>query len=313
MEKENKIVLKNERNGHVNKLVNELGSWGFFKVIYRNDMLKILGMNILMLILFVPVGYLAYRYFMQVSQFTSRLPVGNAIGFGYAPWLGVGAEISRLTNLAMSELLLWMLAAGAVVGLSVAGGMAIIRDSFWTGRLKVFKAFGRGIVENGVACVVCFVLLVGCVNGIYHASVAMRAFPAWASVLLQVVMWLALAFLTLYVMTFLSVNSTYKQSVGVNLKSAWHILMRYIVSTIFKFIIALLPVALLLLTFGNVIFSFVIAVFSIFGFFYVIFVWQSHMMIIFSIYNPVEKIKIVKRKTQQPKAQAENKTENQTA
>ncbi len=37
------------------------------------------------------------------------------------------------------------------------------------------------------------------------------------------------------------------------------------------------------------------------------------MMIIFSIYNPVEKIKIVKRKTQQPKAQAENKTENQTA
>ncbi|MFR3346600.1 MAG: hypothetical protein ACLTSK_00890 [Christensenellales bacterium] len=177
MEKENKIVLKNERNGHVNKLVNELGSWGFFKVIYRNDMLKILGMNILMLILFVPVGYLAYRYLIQVSQFTSRLPVGNAIGFGYAPWLGVGAEISRLTNLAMSELLLWMLAAGAVVGLSVAGGMAIIRDSFWTGRLKVFKAFGRGIVENGVACVVCFVLLVGCVNGIYHASVAMRAFP----------------------------------------------------------------------------------------------------------------------------------------
>ena len=89
--------------------------------------------------------------------------------------------------------------------------------------------------------------------------------------------------------------------------------MIYIVSTIFKFIIALLPVALLLLTFGNVIFSFVIAVFAIFGFFYVIFVWQSHMMIIFSIYNPVEKIKIVKRKTQQPKAQAENKTENQTA
>ena len=84
MEKENKIVLKNERNGHVNKLVNELGSWGFFKVIYRNDMLKILGMNILMLILFVPVGYLAYRYLIQVSQFTSRLPVGNAIGFGYA-------------------------------------------------------------------------------------------------------------------------------------------------------------------------------------------------------------------------------------
>ncbi|MFR7766527.1 MAG: hypothetical protein ACLU1U_04640 [Lachnospiraceae bacterium] len=139
MEKENKIVLKNERNGHVNKLVNELGSWGFFKVIYRNDMLKILGMNILMLILFVPVGYLAYRYLIQVSQFTSRLPVGNAIGFGYAPWLGVGAEISRLTNLAMSELLLWMLAAGAVVGLSVAGGMAIIRDSFWT----VVSSFSR--------------------------------------------------------------------------------------------------------------------------------------------------------------------------
>lgn len=77
MEKENKIVLKNERNGHVNKLVNELGSWGFFKVIYRNDMLKILGMNILMLILFVPVGYLAYRYLIQVSQFTSRLPLAT--------------------------------------------------------------------------------------------------------------------------------------------------------------------------------------------------------------------------------------------
>lgn len=309
MEKDNKIVLKNERSGHVNKLVNELGGWGFFKVLYRNDMLKILGMNILMLIFFVPVFYLAYRYFSQVAQFTSRLPVGNAIGFGYAPWLNVDVELSRLTGIAMTELLLWMLAAGALVGISFAGGMAIIRDSFWTGRLKIFKAFGRGIVENGVACVLCFVLLVGCVNGIYHASVAMRVLPRWASVLIQVVMWLALAFLTLYTMTFLSVNSTYRQSIGVNLKSAWHILMRYIVSTVFKFVIAIIPVVLLVLTFGGSLFAVFLAIFVIFGFFYTVFVWQSHMMIIFSIYNPVEKIKIVKRKTQQPK----NQTENQTA
>ena len=311
MEKENnKIILKNERSGHVKKLVNELGSWGFFKVIYRNDMLKIIGLNLMLLILFAPAIFLGYRYTSQVAQFTARLPVSNAIGFGFAPWFSVAAELARLSGIAMTELLLWMLVASVIVGISVAGGMAVIRDSFWTGRLKIFKAFGRGILENGLACIVCFVLFVGCINGIYHASVAMRAIPQWASILIQIVMWLVLAFFMLYMMTFLSVNSSYKQSIGRNMKSAWNILMRYIVSTLFKFVIAAIPVILLIVTFGAQLFALAIVAMAMIGFFYIIFVWQSHMMIIFSIYNPVEKIKIVKRKSQQ-KEQTQQKEQSQ--
>jgi hypothetical protein len=39
------IHLDGERSGHVTKLVNELGSWKFFKYLYAKDFMKIMGLN----------------------------------------------------------------------------------------------------------------------------------------------------------------------------------------------------------------------------------------------------------------------------
>ena len=46
-----KIALENERCGHVTKRLNRLNTWKFFQVLYRENMWRVFGLNILVLLL----------------------------------------------------------------------------------------------------------------------------------------------------------------------------------------------------------------------------------------------------------------------
>ena len=50
-----KIALENERCGHVTKRLNRLNTWKFFQVLYRENMWRVFGFNILVLLLIVPI------------------------------------------------------------------------------------------------------------------------------------------------------------------------------------------------------------------------------------------------------------------
>ena len=42
-----KIKLENERSGHVTKRLNRLSTWGFFKVLYRDNIFRLFGFSLL--------------------------------------------------------------------------------------------------------------------------------------------------------------------------------------------------------------------------------------------------------------------------
>ncbi|MDD4291643.1 MAG: hypothetical protein PHX51_05355, partial [Clostridia bacterium] len=78
-----KVMLAGERSGHVEKLVNELSGWGFFKYLFSAQMFKIIGLNIIMLLLAVPVVYLPVRYtIMENANTASNYPYSYSVGLG---------------------------------------------------------------------------------------------------------------------------------------------------------------------------------------------------------------------------------------
>lgn len=288
----NQIKLENERSGHVTKRLNRLSTWKFFQVLYRGGMFRMMLMNILLLVTVVPAVIFYLRYNSGISTLAAVLPSSNALGIGSAAWLDVAAYSKTQVFALENNMRLWWIPCIALISVAYSGGMAIIRDSFWTGKLVIFKPLGKGIAESIAYTFPGFTILSAMFYGIYRLNIFLPTVMAsWLSVVLVVIAWVVMAFVGLYMLILFGVVATYKQSFAQNLKDAWVLLCMNIIPNIFKLIITVAPVVLMLLSLNSVIGSLILAVFLMFGMFYLVFVFQVHMMKTFALFHPIQEKK----------------------
>ncbi len=291
------IVLQNERSSHVEKLVNELSTFKFFQYVYSKDMFKIFGMNLLMCIFLVPLIYIYYQYTLDTSAFNSTIPANGSLGLGFTYWAGLTAYAKNMLNGFSTKLWLYSIPSLCAFSLAFAGGICIIRDAFWTGRIKVIKPFFIGIYQCGLIVFVGFAILSSALFGLIQLNIFAATLSSFGGVSLQIIAWIIFALICIYLFTLFSVTATYKQGFLDSIKTAWALMWKYFVSTLINFLISLVPIYLLLIFGGGQLQIIMAVIFLMIGLFYIVLVWQSHMMKIFSIYHPVEK-KVIKRKKQ---------------
>ena len=291
------VLLENERSQGVEKLVNELSTYKFFKYLYGKNMFKMFGMNLLMCIFLIPLIILYYNYFIDVIAFQSTLPISSTVGLGFAYWSGLQQYVTQVSNTLSSEFWMWAMLAICATSFAFAGGICVIRNAFWTGELYVSKNFYKGIYQCGLIAFVGFAILSVAICGLQHLNFVLANIPQVWSVLINIVLWVVVVLFAMLVFVLTSVTATYKQSFGVNFKTSLAIIKKYFISTILNFLMSLMPLFILLLLGNSQLFVLIIVIIAMIGMYYVVLVWQTHMMKIFSIYHPIEK-KVVKRKKQ---------------
>jgi len=290
-----KIKLANERSTHVEKRLNRLGVWKFFKVLYRDSMLKIFLFNFLLLIFAVPI-FLVYYFliFQETYALTSTLPTANFLGIGSSVWLDVGRYTAEQTQLITNGGFIWISVALLALAFAFSGGFAVIRDAFWTGKLVVLKPFWNGITSS-IGYTLCGTAVIsGSFLGIYFLSgIIKAAFPMWAYIILLVVMWAVFALIFMYMYTLFAVAVTYRQPVGDNLADAWRLLWLNFLPNFIRILITAAPFVLFYFVSasGSIITTLLIAAALMFGMFYLVFVYMTHMMKTFALFHPVEKKK----------------------
>ena len=294
-----KIALANERCGHVTKRLNRLNTWKFFQVLYRENMWRVFGFSLLVLLTLAPIFVMLVYTNYQVTQLESTLPmVGDPFSTG--AWLGVDQVFASKKFDLEVEMGLWTVVASLLSALALSGGLAVIRDAFWTGKLAtvgVLRSFVMGVKANILYALVSEVIVAFSLFGILtFANWAPGVMPGWIAVICVVLMSVALAFVAVYLLILCSVSVTYKQTVGANLRDAWLLMWLNILPNIFQFLFALLPIAVYLITAGGALQSFVTVFIFMFGGMYFPLVWQSHMMRTFALFHPVETKKGKKNK-----------------
>ena len=287
----NVIVLENERTEGISKKVNELGNWKFFKVIYNNSMFRILGLNLFMLICLIPAVYFYLQYNSTIYNWGQALPFANSLGIGYNPWLEVGDFSVQVTNRATDLLYLQLLPCILLLSVAFSGSYACLRDSYWTGQLRLIKPFFRGIAQTIPYSLILTAVLGGGFFGMHMLQYALVSLPNWLNVVVNILAWTLLALIAIYGFLVLSVAAVYKQSPATNLKTSWHLMWSFFLSHVFYFACSLLPFILLFVT-GSLLQSVVLAVFVLFGMFCVSFIWMIHMMRIFALFHPVSRKKV---------------------
>lgn len=286
-----KIKLENERNQHVTKRLNRLSTWGFFKVLYRDNVFRLFGYSLLMVLLLVPMVYMAMRGQYDINNLQQTLPLLNGIGFGTGSWTDVSTVYAESVHSVNNMTVLYACLCGLLLSLMFCGGFAVIRDAFWTGKLNVvgvFRSLWLGIKSSFLYGLAGAAVVSGSVCGLYFfydwASVAL---PLWLAIVLLVLLCIVALFVVTYALIVCSVAVTYKQSVGATLRDSWYLLWLNVLPNIIHLIIALLPIPLYFL-FSGFLMQLYFVLLIMFGGMYFPLVWQTHMMKTFALFHPVE-------------------------
>lgn len=309
-----KIRLNNERNEHVTKRLNRLNTWNFFKVLYRENIWRLFGFSILMILCLAPIFAVLFLNSLNNAALMQSLPQLNSFGFSTGAWEGLTDYYSG--ELAHNNLIygLYAVLASLLAALVFSGGFAVIRDAFWTGKLSavgVFKSIGKGIKANILYSLVTTVVLAFTVFGLYNFYVwGVTVMPLWLTIVLLVLMCIVAMLLAVYLLILCSVSVTYKQSVYENLDDSWRLMWLNALPNIIHFIIALIPVGLYFLFRSSMLNTIFLVLILMFGGMYFPLVWQTHMMKTFALFHPVE---VKKKKQAQREAQAAAMSQEQPA
>ncbi len=296
-----KIRLKNERSTHVVKRLNRLSTFKFFGVLYRDNMFRLLGFSLLMLFCFAPMLVVQFLSATNINALKQSMPTLNGIGFATGVWQGV--QEFYQSQVAESNFLygLYTVSASALLCVLFSAGFAVIRDSFWTGKLStvgVFKSMGMGIAANiGYAFASTAIISFGIFGIFQFYPWAATVMPVWLAIVLTVILGIIMFLVVCYLMIVCSVAVTYKQKISENLDDAWRLLWLNILPNILHMLIALLPIGLYFVFAGGILQMFFIAILLLVGGLYFPLVWHTHMMKTFALFHPVEakKKKDVKR------------------
>ena len=316
-----KIRLGNERNEHVEKRLNRLGAWKFFRVLYRDSFGRLLGFNILMILCLAPILAVMILGSFNLSSYEQTLPTLNNLGFSTGVWTGVNDFISQQEMHSNIRTALFAGVSSLLITIILSGGLAVMRDAFWTGKLKtvgVFKSLGKGIKANILYAFISNLIMSGSVIGIYVFCVwGQTVLPMWATIIIAIVLSIIALLVGVYLAILCSVSVTYKQTVLENLDDSWRLMWLNILPNIVNFMLALIPIALYFVFSGSILQMFYLALVLMFGGMYFPLVWQTHMMKTFALFHPVEAKKKNKQPQQQPQQleqqpQAEPQLEPQT-
>ncbi len=287
-----KIKLSNERNTHVTKRLNRLNTWNFFKVLYRDNLWRLFGFSILMILCIAPIIVMMLLGQAQSTALKNSLPMLGGLGFSTGYWQGVEQVYQSGVNNNNLVYGLYCVACSALVAVLFSGGFAVIRDAFWTGKLStvgVFKSMGKGFAANFFYALFSAVVLGASIFGLFMfyswASVVM---PLWLAIVLLVLLCILDMFVAVYLLILCSVSVTYKQSLAQNLDDAWRLMWLNILPNIIHFLIALIPIGLYFIFNGGILFSLYMVLCMMFGGMYFPLVWQTHMMKTFALFHPVE-------------------------
>lgn len=276
--KASKIAFRNERSQFVTKVENTTGGWKFFGYLYNTAMFRVLLLQLLMLIFVVPVVVLIMISNSKITVLSQDLPYSATFGLGIMPWFGLQPYLSASVSAITEEMYLWMLLCVPVITIGLSGGFAVLRDAYWTGKLRIFKSFGSGICQTTLRFLPFTLVFAGGILGLFYLNKALAPVASWLVAVINIVLWAVLLLILMIGFVYLGTSTLYKEPVGVGLKNALALTFRHIWSNIATFIFMLLPVAVLLFVQVSMVQTFLGVMMVMFGMIYIGLVWMIHMI-----------------------------------
>ena len=240
----NRLLVGSEKSEGYARASLPSNRWELFWDIFKGRFWKLVIINLLVLLFFIPLFVLIFFRSAGISGFGANMPFGQGFGVGYqAPPSLVGYKESIVLNVNVMIYVLLPLVLGiAAVGL--AGGAYVIRNMVWTEGIFVANDFWRGVKQNIkqmllIAVVYSLIFYISRVAiSLSDYSIASGANNGWMFVASKILSITFLFFFSVITMHMITMSVTYELKFFALLKNS------------FLFTIGLLPQNLVFLALG---------------------------------------------------------------
>ena len=276
----NRLLVGSEKSENYARNSLPSNRWELFWDIFKGRFWKLVGVNMLMLLFFIPLFFLLYYRLSLTAVYGSRYPFAQVFGVGYqAPVSMVGfAESIVFTVDAVS--LLFLPLALLIAGFGIAGGAYVIRNVVWTEGVFVISDFWLGIKQNfkqivGTVLLFAIILYVSVLAiDAYNQRVVMGEGAKWLLVLLKIFCYMFLIFAGMICLHMITLSVTYEYKFRHLIKNAFVISIGLIVRNLLFMTIALVPFAFIIMDGFFIVLGILLAI--MFSFSFALLVWTNY-------------------------------------
>ena len=230
--------------------------WQLFWDIFKGNFGKIVKVNLLTLVFFIPLIFVLIMYFTILNGSGYIYPFGANLGVGYpaAPNQQGIAELLVLQN----SLLLYigLFVTSFIAALGFAGGLYVVRNMVWTEGIFVSNDFWRGIklnYKNALQTTLFFTVLFSlfhAVIGTIDFSLAIGNLSKAQTVFMNISKVMSYIFIVLLIMVsfwMLALGVNYDLKFFMLIRNAFIVTVATVFQTAFFILLALIPYLLLLI------------------------------------------------------------------
>ena len=269
--------------------------WQLFWDIFKGNFGKIVKVNILVLIFFLPLLFVLLMSTMMVDFSFQTSPVGSSFGISY-PFFSDLTGIPELIVYQNDMIILpAIIIASMLAAVGLAGGMYVIRNMVWTEGIFVANDFWRGVklnFKNALQTALFFsttLFLCKYMLNLAALNLAVGELEKWEKIWLHVSQGASYVFLIMAAMMSLwmiALGVNYKLTFTKLFRNAFLMTIGTFPQTIFFGVLTLLPFGLFLI--GSTLFTVVGVIFVLLcGFAYALLVWLDFAQWVFDKYiNP---------------------------
>ncbi|MBQ7369145.1 MAG: hypothetical protein IJW60_05515 [Clostridia bacterium] len=269
--------------------------WQLFWDVFKGNFGKVVKVNLLTLVFFIPLIAVIIFYNMLVESNGIIYPFGANLGVGY-PAVPMQQGVAELLAVQNSFVLYaGLILTGFIAAVGLSGGMYVVRNMVWTEGIFVTNDFWRGIrlnYKNALQTTLLFTVtlfLAGSMIQMAEFSIVMESLTGWRLVLMRISQGTSYVLIVLVGMVCLwaiALGVNYKFKFWAMIRNAFLLTIATIPQTVFFGVLALLPVLCFLI--GGSLFITIGLVFGILcGIAYALLVWLDFAQWVFDKYiNP---------------------------
>ena len=290
-----RLLEGKERSDEYARSTLPTNRWQLFWDIFKGNFGKMVKVNILILLFFIPMIAVIVLHKMMLSGNSLLYPFGANLGIGYPAMpnqQGI-AEMLIMQNSLFLYIGLLLTSFIAAVGLS--GGMYVIRNMVWTEGIFVANDFWRGIklnYKNALQTALFFfvmLLISQTLINFADLTIAVGELSGGQKTWLVISQTMSYVFIVIAAMMsfwMIALGVNYKYKFFTMLHNSFLMMIGTLPQTIFFGVIALLPFALLLLN-SSFFMMIAILVVLLFAFSFALLVWLDFAQWVFDKYiNP---------------------------
>ncbi len=261
--------------------------WELFWDIFKGSFWKLVLVNLLILLFFIPLLFLFYFRSSLESSYSALYPYAQMFGVGYqAPvsMQGFSQSINFSSNL-LAYLLMPIAMMVAAVGIS--GGAYLIRNMVWTEGVFVSNDFWKGIKQNYKQIVVIsllysLVFYVTMITASYASYSTYNILPGsggftWLFYVCEILSYVILVYYTLMTLYMITLAVTYELTIPQLIKNSFYLTLAFLPHSILFGALASIPFVLFAIS-GSSATSLMITLLLVLvlGFSYAMLLWTNY-------------------------------------